>query len=79
MSKTITIRDLYGRGGEEWSQIVIWLDENVGPVKTWGRPMKAVGWEMWDTISKTYPTYIQTKIRFYKKEHAVLFTMRWVE
>ena len=30
MSKTITIRDLYGRGGEEWSQIVIWLDENVG-------------------------------------------------
>ena len=77
VSKTITIRDLYGRGGEEWSQIVIWLVENVGPVKTYERRLKAYGWEMWHTDSRTKPTYKQTKIRFYKAEDAVLFAMRW--
>jgi hypothetical protein len=79
MSKTITIPGLYGRGGEEWSQIVIWLVENVGQVKTYERRLKAYGWEMWHTDSRTKPTYKQTKIRFNNPEHATLFAMRWAE
>ena len=78
MSRVITMKHLQP-ADEQWRDVMLWLHENVGPFKTWGRPIKAVGWEMWDTDSKTKPTYKQTKIRFYKKEHAVLFTMRWVE
>ena len=80
MSRTITMRYLHPLDNN-WQDVMLWLDENVGPIKTWGIPMKAHGWEMWDVESgdvKTNPFYKQTKIRFYKEEDAVLFAMRWV-
>ena len=77
MSKTITINHLYGRGGDEWQEMINWLAHNVGPVKTYEQRLKAHGWEMWNTDSRTKPVYLQTKIRFNNPEHAMLFAMRW--
>ena len=80
MSRTVTIDrlDHADHNLKKWREVIWWLDENVGPVKTWGTRIKAYGWEMWDTNIKTEP-YKQTKIMFYKAENAVLFAMRWAE
>ena len=76
MSRTITINYL-SPTDEKWLECISWLTENVGKIKTYGGPLKAYGWEMWDAESKTRPTYMQTKIMFYKAEHAMLFALRW--
>lgn len=74
MSKVITIDNIYYR--KDFPEILNWLQDNVGPVKTWGERMKASGWEMWEV--KTNIFFVeQTKIRFSKREDAVLFVLRW--
>jgi hypothetical protein len=78
MSRTLTI-DRLDHDLNKWREVIWWLDENVGPIKTWGTRKKAYGWEMWDTELKTEPYSKQTKIMFYKAENAMLFAMRWAK